>query len=101
MGEKQRPTAFCDTTDQIASQFYSNHTDSTLLLKVIYCVHINMILLKGICVGGNTFGGTWKVSTSRKEEEEVNVDAYHTPAVASHQVNAVIKRCTARTTATL
>lgn len=47
-----------------------------------------MLLLKGTCVGGNTFGEKQKGSTNKKEE--VNVDTYHTPAVASHKVNAVI-----------
>lgn len=48
-----------------------------------------MLLLKGTCVGGNTFGEKQKGSTNKKEEE-INVDTYHTPAVASHKVNAVI-----------
>ena len=89
VGGKQRPTSLCNTIDQIARQLYSDHTDSILWLKAIYCVHINMLLLKGTCVGGNTFGEKQKGSTNKKEEE-VDMDTYHTPAVASHKVDAVI-----------
>lgn len=42
--------------------------------------------------------------TSRSEdtqEEERHTDTYHTPAVAPHQINTVIKHCTAGATATL
>lgn len=35
-------------------------------------------------------GGHTRNERSRKKEGEVNVDTYHTPAVASHKVDAVI-----------
>lgn len=98
-----RPTAPCDAVDQLASQFNSHQADPILLSKATDCLHVrSMILLKGTCVEDNTFGRIQKtLSTNEIKEDAVNVDTYHTPAVASHKVNAVIKDCTARATSTL
>lgn len=61
---------FCGTSDQRASQLHRNHIDSILLLNVLYCLHRNMILLKGMRVGGKKFGGNQKVSTNRRRGGE-------------------------------